>query len=135
MARGCRDAGNHRQGRSCRGREVRRLPRRDAIGKARARLTVEQIRNRLDEKRALAAEPEARPPRREPKLRQEEGFAHRLDDDRQPQNQPRPAVEGEQQRFAHILDNPEKLRKLREKTEQQDRKLGRHMRKSRGLSF
>ena len=106
-----------------------------AAGKPRARLTVDQLRNRLDENRTRTAKPEVTETRREPKPRQEEGFAHRLDDDRQPRNQPRPAQEGERQGFAHILDDPEKLRELRKKAEERDRKLGRHMRRSRGLSM
>ncbi|MCY4560289.1 MAG: hypothetical protein OXF79_28810, partial [Chloroflexi bacterium] len=106
-----------------------------SIGRERARLTVEQLRNRLDGVRALAAAPEVRQPQREPKPGQKEGFAHRLDDDRQSRNPPRPANEGERQGFAHILDDPEKLRELRDKAKERDRKLGRHMRKSRGLGI
>ena len=109
----------------------------DAIvaGKPRARLTVDQLRNRLDKNRTRVRKPKAQQPRPEPTPRQERGFAHRLDDDRQPLNQPRPAVEGERQGFAHILDDPEKLRELRKKAEKRDLKLGRHMRRSRGLSM
>ena len=106
-----------------------------AAGKPRARLTVEQLRNRLDENRAVARKPQVPQTRREPTSKQEQGFAHRLDDDHQPPNQPRPAVEGERQGFAHILDDPEKLRELRKKAEERDRKLGRHHRKSRGWSM
>ena len=80
------------------------------VGMARARLTVEQLRSRLRENRTRALKPEGRQPRREPTPRQEQGFAH-------------------------ILDDPEKLRELREKAEQQSRKLRRHMRRSRGLSM
>ena len=105
------------------------------IGKQRARLTVEQLRNRLDEYRTRAETPEVTETRREPKPGQEQGFAHRLDDDRKPRNRPGPKDEGERQGFAHILDDPEKLRELREKAEQRDRKRGRHMRRSRGLSM
>ena len=76
------------------------------IGKARARLTVEQLRSRLREHRTRAAKPEVRQPRREPTPKQEQGFAH-------------------------ILDDREKLRQLREKAEQR----GRHLRRSRGLSM
>ena len=39
---------------------------------------------------------------------------------------------GERQGFAHILDDPEKLRELHKKAEERERKLGRHMRRSRG---
>ena len=80
------------------------------IGKARAQLTVEQLRNRLHRGRAAA------PETLESKTR------------------PRPAP-NEEQGFAHILDDPEKLRKLHEKAEQQDRKLSKHRRRSRGLSM
>ena len=104
------------------------------IGRERAQLTVEQLRNRLDEN-TRAEKPDEPQTRHEPKPGQKEGFAHRLDDDRHPRNPPRPANEGERQGFAHILDDPEKLRELREKAKERDRKLGRHMRKSRGLSM
>ena len=80
------------------------------IGKARAKLTVEQLSGRLRENRTRAAKPEARQPRSEPTPKQEQGFAH-------------------------ILEDPEKLRELRETAEQRDRKLGRHLRRSRGLSM
>ena len=78
------------------------------IGKARARLTVEQLRSRLRENRARVRKPEAQRPQPDPTPRREQGFAH-------------------------ILDDREKLRELREKAERQNRKLGRHLRRSRGL--
>ena len=78
------------------------------IGKARARLTVEQLRNRLHEVAGEAQEPRPYRPESDPKQR--EGFAH-------------------------ILDDPEKLRELRAKARERDRKLGRHHRRSRGLSI
>ena len=123
------------------------------IGKERARLTIERLRNRLDENRALAAKPEARQPRPEPAPRQQQGFAHTLDEPRRRSGR---ADEQEQQGFAHtldrppakpldpsesrkgfahILDDPEKLRDLREKAEKRDRRLGEHHRRSRGLSI
>ena len=105
------------------------------IGRERARLTVEQLRNRLDDNRTVARKPKVPQTRREPTSKQEQGFANRLDDDRKPRNQPRPAVERERQGFAHILDDPEKLRELRKKAEKRERKLGRHMRRSRGVSM
>ena len=37
--------------------------------------------------------------------------------------------------MAWILDNPEKLRELREQYKKHERKLRRHMRRSRGLSM
>ena len=106
-----------------------------AAGKPRARLKVDQLRNRLDDNRTVARKPQVPQTRREPTPKQEQGFAHRLDDDRQPRHQPRSAVEGERQGIAWILDDPEKLRELREKAEKRERKLGRHMRRSRGLSM
>lgn len=80
------------------------------IGKARARLTVEQLRNRLHHGRVAAPEPT------------------------EPRARPKPAPK-EEDGFAHILDDPEKLRELRKKAEQQNRKLGRHQRRSRGLNI
>ena len=124
------------------------------LGKGRAELTVEQLRHRLDENRALAAKPEARQPKREPAPRQEQGFAHKLLESDKSRKRPSQADKEQQQGFAHtlegppaksldpsesrkgfahILDDPEKLRELREKAEQRDRKLGRHLRKSRGI--
>ena len=52
------------------------------IGKARAQLTVEQLRNRLRENRARVRKPEVRQPRPEPTPRQEQGFAHILEERR-----------------------------------------------------
>ena len=83
-----------------------------AVGKSRARLTVEQLTNRLRENRTRAATPEVRQSRAEPK--------------------PKPTPKQEQG-FAHILDDPEKLRELREKVKKRDR--GKHMRRIRGLSM
>ena len=105
------------------------------IGRSRAQLTVEQLRNRLRENRTLAAESEVQQPLREPTPKQEQGFAHVLDERHKPGKRPARTDQGEQQGIAHILDDPEKLRELREKAEKRDRKLGRHMRRSRGLSI
>ena len=80
------------------------------IGTARARLTVDQLRNRLLHGRVAAPDPT------------------------EPRARPKPAPK-EEEGFAHILDDPEKLRELRKKAEQQDRKLGRHQRRTRGLSI
>ena len=80
------------------------------IGKARARLTVEQLRSRLRENHALVRKTKAQQPRPDPTPRQEQGFAH-------------------------ILDDPETLRELREKAKERNRKFGRHIRKSRGVSM
>ena len=62
---------------------------------------------------------------------QQQGFAHLLD--RPPA---KPMSKSEQDKgFAHLLDDPEKLRELREEAEKRERKLGRHKRRSRGLSM
>ncbi|MCY4498080.1 MAG: hypothetical protein OXC14_12415, partial [Rhodospirillaceae bacterium] len=103
------------------------------IGKARAKLTVEQLHSRLRENRIQSPKSEIRRPRREAASKQEEGFAHLLDERRQPGKRAGRTDKGEQQGFAHILDDPEKLQELREKTEQQNRKRGRHLRRSQGL--
>ena len=125
------------------------------IGRERARLTVEQLRHCLDENRALAAKPEARQPKREPAPRQEQGFAHKLLESDKSRKRPGQADKEQQgfahtlerppanpldpsesrKGFAHILDDPEKLRELRAKAEQRNRKLGRHLRRSRGLGI
>ena len=126
------------------------------IGRSRAQLTVEQLRNRLRDNRERAVKPEVSQRRREPKPAQKEGFAHILEERRKAEARSSRTDEREQQGFAHtldrppakpldpserqkgfahILDDPEKLRELREKAEQRDRKLGRHMRKSRGISM
>ena len=126
------------------------------IGRSRARLTVEQLRNRLRENRTRVRKPKAQQTRPDPTPRQEQGFAHILEE-RRTSEMRRERKGGEEQQgfahtldkppakpldssenrkgFAHILDDPEKLRELREKAEQRDRKLGRHMRRSRGLSM
>ena len=125
------------------------------IGRSRAELTVEQLRNRLDENRTRVTKPKAQQSRQERPAEKDEGFAHRLNEPRKPGKQaaqrdgeqrgfahtldkpPAKPVDPSESRkgFAHILDDPEKLRELREKAEQRDRKLGRHMRRSRGLSM
>ena len=82
------------------------------IGKARAQLTVEQFPSRLRENRTHAPKPQVRREQQDPtpKHQQEQGFAH-------------------------ILDDREKLREQREKAEQRERKRGKHLRRSRGLSM
>ena len=80
------------------------------IGKARARLTVDQLRSRIEDGRVEMTKRQGPEPRREPAPKQEQGFAH-------------------------ILDDREKLRELRDKAEQRHRKRGRHLRRSRGLSM
>ena len=126
------------------------------IGKSRAQLTVEQLRNRLRENRTRVRKRSTQQTGPDPTPRQEQGFAHILEErhksemrpsrtdkgeqqgfantlDRTPANPPDPSER--QKGFAHILDDPEKLRELREKVEQRDRRLGRHIHRSRGLSM
>ena len=126
------------------------------IGRERAQLTVEQLRNRLRENRAVAAKSEVSQRRREPTPKRGQGFAHILEERRKSEQRPGQKGEEEQQGFAHTLDrppakpldpsesrkgfahilnDPEKLRELREKAEQRDRKLGKHLRRSRGISM
>ena len=126
------------------------------LGRSRARLSVQQLRNRVGENQAHAAKSAERQLRREPAPRHEEAFAHLLDEPRKSRNRPGQTDEDQQQGFAHtldrppaeplsrsekekgfayILDDPEKLRELLEKAEKRDRKRGRHMRWSRGRSM
>ncbi len=85
----------------------------NTIGKARAQLTVDQLRNRL--RAGLIESPTPEPESQEPKPR------------------PEPAPKLEHEGFAHILDNPEKLRELREKAKESNHKLGKHQRRSLGF--
>ena len=80
-----------------------------AAGKPRARLTVDQLRSRIQDGRVEAARSEKSEPRRDPGKAQQEGIAY-------------------------ILDDPEKLRELREQMKRRDRKTSRQHRRSRGLS-
>ena len=126
------------------------------IGRRRAELTVDQLRSRLSKNHARVRKPKAQQPRPEPTPGQERGFAHVLEERRKAEARSGRAGEGEQQGFAHkldkppaksldpsesqkgfahILDDPEKLKELREKAEKRNRKLGRHMRRSRGISM
>ena len=126
------------------------------IGRRRAELTVEQLRSRLRKNRARVRKPKAQQPRPEPTPRQEQGFAHILEERRKSEarrgrpddgerqgfahtlDRPpaKPLEPGESQKgFAHILDDPEKLKELREKAKKKERKRGKHMRRSRGLSM
>ena len=104
-----------------------------AAGKPRASLTVDQLRSRLRDNRSRAPKAAASQPRQERSPEQEEGFAHRLDKPREPGKQA--GREDEKQGIAWILDDPEKLRELREQHEKRERKLGRHLRRSRGRSM
>ena len=126
------------------------------LGKTRAELTVEQLRNRLRDNRTRVRKPKAQQSRQERPPEKQEGFAHRLDEPRKPRTQRRRKGEEEQQGFAHrldkppakpldpserqkgfawILDDPEKLKELREKAKKEERKRGKHMRRSRGISM
>ena len=105
------------------------------IGKARARLTVEQLRTRLRENRTRVRKPKAQQPRPEPTPRQEQGFAHILEERRRSEVRSSQTDGEEQQGIAHILDDLEKLRELREKAKKRDRKRGKHIRRSRGLTM
>ena len=81
-----------------------------AAGKPRVRLTVDQLRSRIEDGRTKAAKSENREPRRNPAAKQ-------------------------QVDIAYILDDPERLRELREQLKRREQKLGRHQTKSRGLSM
>ena len=80
-----------------------------AAGKPRARLSVDQLRSRIQHGRVKTAKSEKPEPRRDPALRQEEGIAY-------------------------ILEDPERLRELREQLKKRERKIGKQQRRSRGLS-
>ena len=81
-----------------------------AAGKPRARLTVDQLRSCIEDGRVKAAKSEKPEPRHEPAPKQQEGIAY-------------------------ILEDPEKLRELREQLKNRERKIGRQQKKSRGLSM
>ena len=80
-----------------------------AAGKPRARLTVDQLRSRIEDGPVKAAKAEKPEPRRDPAPKQEEGIAY-------------------------ILEDPEKLRELREQLKKRERRVGRQHKRSRGLS-
>ena len=81
-----------------------------AAGKPRAKLTVDQLRNRIEEGHVQEQKAEERRPRREPAPRQEEGIAY-------------------------ILDDPGKLAELRKQREERERKEGKQQRKGRHWSM
>ena len=81
-----------------------------AAGKPRARLTVDQLRSRIEDGRIKAAKAEKRQPRQDPAPKQEEGIAY-------------------------ILDDPDRLRELREQMKKREHKIGRQHRRSRGRSM
>ena len=81
-----------------------------AAGKPRARLTVDQLRNRIEEGRVQEPKAEEQQPRPKPAPKQEEGIAY-------------------------ILDDPEKLAELRKQREERERKEGKRQRKGRHWSM
>ena len=78
-------------------------------GKPRARLAVDQLHSRIEDGPVKAVRSEKSEPRREPAPKQQEGIAY-------------------------ILEDPERLRELREQLKKRERKIGRQQRRSRGLS-
>ena len=81
-----------------------------AAGKPRAKLTVDQLRNRIEEGHVQEQKAEERRPRREPAPRQEEGIAY-------------------------ILHDPGKLAELRKQREERECKEGKQQRKGRHWSM
>ena len=81
------------------------------LGRSRARLIVEQLRNRLQEISTRAAKPGGHQPQREPAPKQEQGFAHVLYDRDKPRSRAVPTDEGQRQGFAHTLFEAYKPRK------------------------
>ena len=79
-----------------------------AAGKPRARLTVDQLRSRIEDGRVQAGKSDKPEPRREPAPKQQEGIAY-------------------------ILDDPERLRELREQLKKRERKIGRHHHRTRSI--
>ena len=81
-----------------------------AAGKPRARLTVDQLRNRIEGGRVEAPKAEEEQPRPKPAPKQEEGIAY-------------------------ILDDPEKFAEFRKQREERERKEGKQQRKGRHWSM
>ena len=81
-----------------------------AAGKPRARLAVDQLRSRIEDGRVKSAKSNKPEPRRDPEPKQEEGIAY-------------------------ILEDPEKLRELREQLKKRERKISKQHKRSRGLSI
>ena len=79
-----------------------------ATGKPRARLAVEQLRSRIKDGRVKTAKTEKSQSRRDPVPEQEKGIAY-------------------------ILDDPEKLRQMREQLKKRERKVTRQHKRSRDL--
>ena len=82
----------------------------DAAGKQPVRLSVDRLRSRIEDGHAETARARKPELRRDPAPMQEQGIAY-------------------------ILDDPEKLRELREQMKKRERKTGRQHRRSRGLSM
>ena len=81
-----------------------------AAGKPRARLSVDQLHSRIEDGRVKAAKSSRPVPRRDPAPKQQEGIAY-------------------------ILDDPERLRELREQLKERERKIGRQRKRSRALGI
>ena len=81
-----------------------------AAGKPRARLTVDQLRSRVQDGRVKIAKSEKPELHRDPAPRQQEGIAY-------------------------ILDDPEKLRELREQLKRRERKIARQHKRSPGRTM
>ena len=81
-----------------------------AAGKPRARLTVDQLRSRIEDGRVQARKSEKPELRRDAAPKQEEGIAY-------------------------ILDDPEKLPQLRKQLKTREQKMGRQHKRSRGLGI
>ena len=81
-----------------------------AAGKHRAKLTVDQLRHRIEEGRVEAPQAEERQAQREPASQQEEGIAY-------------------------ILNDPKKLQEFRKRREERERKEGKQQRKGRHWSM
>ena len=81
-----------------------------AAGKPRAHLTVDQLRSRIEDGRLQAATSQQPKPRRDPAAKQEEGIAY-------------------------ILDDPQRLRELREQLKTSERKIGKQKSRSRSLKM
>ena len=79
-------------------------------GPPRARRMVDQLRSRIEDGRVQAAKSKELEARRDSAPMQEEGIAY-------------------------ILEDPDKLRELRNQLNKRDRKMGRHHRRSRGRSM
>ena len=81
-----------------------------AAGKPRARLAVDQLHDRIEDRRVETTKAEHPEPRRKPDSKREEGFAY-------------------------ILDDPEKLQELREQIKKRERKSGARQTRGRGRSM